>query len=78
MIRSSAAPAIGTSSPAMSGSGTDSSCTVHSSLLPLARRPVRVRQVSAPASSTTPARPRWMSRHARLTRDCGMLPPTPL
>jgi len=51
---------------------------VHTSLLPLARSPVLVRQVSPPASNTTPALSCAMSRHARLTSDCGTLPPTVL
>ncbi|WNG90557.1 hypothetical protein C6A87_014585 [Mycobacterium sp. ITM-2016-00317] len=78
MIRSSDGPAIGTFSSAPGGAGTDSSCLVHSGLRPAARSFVRVRHVSAPAISTTSARPCWMSRQARLTRVCGTLPPMPV
>ncbi len=53
-MRSSAGPAIGTSVPDPGGTGTESSWRVQSGRIPLARRRIRVRHVSPPASSTTP------------------------
>ncbi len=57
-------------------SGTDSSpADQPSAAKPSRPTDVRVRQASAPQISTVSASPAAMSRHARLTRAWGSLPP---
>jgi hypothetical protein len=57
LIAISTSPAIWNSSSAPGGSGTESSCFVHSSLVPAARARVLVRHVSAPAINTVSSLP---------------------